>query len=460
MAKFDRDGANPSIGLVASNKSALDQSLAETMRRLGYSVRTIACDRLSGDGVGDADSLYVLPFTTPTRIVRRLSSRIARQSAPCILVTERSALAHLDRNISFSDLVIWPASAEELSFRIARLLSTRRTQQSAARSGRPAAIPSAIIGEAPSFVEMLKLLDRFARHDVPVLIEGETGTGKEMIARALHYLSERSGKPFIPVNCGALPDLLFENEMFGHEPGAFTDARQAGDGMVMLAESGTLFLDEIDALSPHGQVALLRFLQDKTYRPLGSRKQRQADIRILAATNAPVEALVADGHMRADLFYRLNTARLRIPPLRERPEDVVLLARHFLHALNTRADTSEKSFSSEALAWLATQGWPGNVRELQSCIERSFILAEGGTVAIDGGPSERNSHMSTRSFRDGKAHAVAVFERDYLTRVIAASRGNISEAARIAKKERRSFRRLLKKHGLSPSGVECTGSNE
>src|SRR4051794_9775510 len=187
-----------------------------------------------------------------------------------------------------------------------------------------------MIGQSEAFSALRQLVEKVATYDVPVLIEGETGTGKELAARAIHYHSARRDRPFVPVNCGALQDTLLESELFGHRRGAFTDARHDQAGLVALAHSGTLFLDEVDALTPKAQVTLLRFLQDQQYRPLGGGREERADVRIIAAGNRSLETLVEDGGFRIDLLYRLKLMQLRLPPLRERKGDVLVLSEHFI----------------------------------------------------------------------------------------------------------------------------------
>jgi len=312
-----------------------------------------------------------------------------------------------------------------------------------------------LVGEAPAFVKAIERLPSVARASAPVLLLGETGTGKELVARAVHYLSDRKARPFVPVNCGSLPDTLLEDEFFGHERGAYTDARLRRIGLVAQAAGGTLFLDEIDSLTPRAQVALLRVIQDNLVRPLGSSVEQQVDVRFVAASNSDLSDLVRQRVFREDLFYRLCVLQVRLPPLRERPEDILPLARHFLkkHALRDRV-TPRLSTDAEA-ALLAGQ-WPGNVRELENKIIRGIYLAEGDEITVDDlavvGLEEAGEASPTRprSFNEAKREVVASFERTYLLRLITEHRGNVSRAARTAKKERRELGRLLKKHQLNP----------
>ena len=225
-----------------------------------------------------------------------------------------------------------------------------------------------IIGESPEFLEKIRCVPRFARCDATVLISGESGTGKELFARAIHYLSSRADRPFVPVNCGALPENLLESEIFGHKRGAFTGAACDRAGLIRQAEGGTLFLDEIDCLMPQAQVKLLRFLQDGEYRSVGSEQIRHANIRVIAAANADFTQLLRSGKFREDLFYRLSVLTLTLPPLRECPGDILLLTRDFLEKQAAITNTRPKYISLAALNRLIVHPWPGNVRELQNVL--------------------------------------------------------------------------------------------
>jgi transcriptional regulator with GAF, ATPase, and Fis domain len=317
-----------------------------------------------------------------------------------------------------------------------------------------------LVGRSRSFLETVEFIERVAPTDAPVLIEGETGTGKEVAARAIHYRGPRRDRPFVPVNCGALPETLIENELFGHARGAFTDAREPQQGLVALASGGTLFLDEVDTLSARGQVTLLRFLQDLSYRPLGSRREERADVRIIAATNAHLDDLVKARQFRVDLFYRLQILFLRLPPLRERLGDPIVLAEHFARALSARYRVPERCIDPAAERWLDAYQWPGNVRELENLIHREFLLTSAARICIGPerlglSPGERSPHPELRGgchpeyeFRRAKAQAIETFERGYLSRLLAESKGNVSLAARLCGKERRAFGKLLRKYSI------------
>ena len=306
-----------------------------------------------------------------------------------------------------------------------------------------------IVGESPAFVEKVQYISRFARCDATVPISGESGTGKEIFARAIHYLSSRTARPFVPVNCGALPENLVESEIFGHKRGAFTGAASDQRGLIREAEGGTLFLDEIDCLTPQAQVKLLRFLQDGEYRPVGSHQILRANIRVIAATNVDFNQVVRSGKFREDLFYRLNVLSLTLPALRERPGDILLLTRDFLEKQAAITETRPKNLSLAALNRLLSHSWPGNVRELQNVLLRVIALSDRDQIDLsDLNLPEDGPAAEDQSFRTMKSRAVWRFERDFLTTALRAHQGNITRAAIAVKKNRRAFWELLRKHNL------------
>jgi len=353
---------------------------------------------------------------------------------------------------------------------------------------------AAMIGRSPAFSAMRAQLHRFAACSAPVLLEGETGTGKELAAREIHYAGVRRDKPFVPVNCGAIPDSLAESELFGHQRGAFTDAKSAQAGLIEHARGGTLFLDEVDSLSPKAQVTLLRFLQDSEYRPVGGGAMRTADVRIIAATNASLQALLVLERFRRDLFYRLNPLYVRLPALRERSGDVALLAVHFLEQAVKRLEVGPRHWSSEALRALEAHAWPGNVRELENIALRACLCAEDGEVGVrelaaaepamfdraapimttlPSGASPARSESAPMfeavavgdtcaryqvdSFGAAKASAIESFERGYLTELMRRTAGNVSAAARLSSVERRQLGKMLKKRGIEKSHFRDDG---
>lgn len=318
-----------------------------------------------------------------------------------------------------------------------------------------------LVGRSAPFLESLKLIKKFARCDAPVLIQGETGTGKELAARAIHYLSVRRDEPFVPVNCGAIPDSLMENELFGHEKGAFTDARNTQEGLIAQANGGTLFLDEVETLSARGQVALLRFLQDQRYKPLGARKLSQAKVNVIAATNLDLRSLANQGQFRRDLFFRLDVMSLELPPLRDRTGDVALLATHFIRRYGAQYKKPFRALHPDAASWMQAYRWPGNIRELESLIHRACVLSDGKFIYFPEHVEDPAATQSTTDwlgafpseagFNQAKTQVVAEFEKQYLSRLLIRSHGNITRAAQRAGKERRELGKLLRKHGLDKS---------
>jgi two-component system, NtrC family, response regulator GlrR len=329
-----------------------------------------------------------------------------------------------------------------------------------------------LLGESLSFQRLLEQIDRFAACDATILICGETGTGKELAARAIHYLSGRRNGPFIPINCGSIPDSLVASELFGHSRGAFTDAGEGREGVVAQAEGGTLFLDELEALSPLGQVALLRFLQDYEYRPLGASSARTANVRIIGATNEDLDELVKRGQFRRDLLYRLSVLLVAVPPLRTRGDDVIILARACLKKLSVGYQKPLRTLHRDALAALRRYDWPGNVRELENLIHREFLLTDETQLRLltlpraaqeridrlDAGrpsgatPAAKTSappSLTEVAFREAKARVIEEFERTYVRELLTRTGGNVSLAARLAGKERSRLNRLLRKHHIS-----------
>jgi len=307
-----------------------------------------------------------------------------------------------------------------------------------------------LLGASPAFLATLAQIRRMATSEAPVLIEGETGSGKELAARAVHYWGGRNAGPFVPVNCGALPDNLLEAELFGHERGAFTDAKLSRGGLVAEADGGTLFLDEIDALSAKAQVTLLRFLQDQRYRPVGSSREMSCNVRVIAATNQPLAEAVQQGRFRCDLLYRLKILHLILPPLRLRVGDAELLAQHFLRVLCAKYRLPLRAFDRATLDWMRHHPWPGNVRELENWVHRELLMADTPVIGLtDVPPGDSTAQAAaTVPFRDAKAQAVLAFERDYVMAMMRQTGGNVTRAAQLAGKERRAFGKLVKKHGV------------
>lgn len=329
--------------------------------------------------------------------------------------------------------------------RLAREVRELRQAITAAQGG------TVIVGNTPAIQKLLRRLPMTAQTDATVLLNGESGTGKEVFARRIHELSRRRDARFVAVNCGALSDTLLESELFGYKRGAFTDAHRDTPGLVVEAEGGTLFLDEIGEISASVQVKLLRFLQSKEYKPLGSPKGERADVRIVAATNRDLRAMVQKGTFREDLFYRLNIIPITIPPLRERKADVPLLASYFLSQFRRQYGKKAIGFSSDAIARLRAHDWPGNVRELENRVQQLVVLSNEEVIhdlEPVGDDEGGDSAVEIGAFKDAKRRVVADFERDYVRRALARTNGNVSAAARDSGLDRKSFWLIARRAGL------------
>lgn len=314
-----------------------------------------------------------------------------------------------------------------------------------------------LVYRSPAMVEVVTQAARVAAGAVTVLVTGETGTGKEELARAIHGAGPRAGRPFVAVNCGAIPEHLLESELFGHERGAFTGALTRHEGLFRAADGGTLFLDEVGDMPPALQVKLLRVLQDLKVRAVGATRSQPVDVRIIAATHNDLPCAVARGGFRADLYYRLAVVPLRLPPLRERREDIPLLIERFLARLNARSGAEPRRFCPAAEALLIGADWPGNVRQLGNVVEHCHILSPAARIPRGlveralGGPLAIPPPFEVA--RDA-------FERDYLDRVLRRSLGSVTRAARLAGRNRTEFYRLLASHGLNARDYRVSGSPE
>ena len=314
-----------------------------------------------------------------------------------------------------------------------------------------------LIGRNAAFLAEVNKIPQIARCDANVLIAGETGTGKEIYARSIHYLGRRAPKPFVAVSCGAIPADLFENELFGHERGAFTGAMTAQAGLIQEAEGGTLFLDDIDCIPAAAQMKLIRFLQEKEFRPLGSVRSQHSDTRIIASTNMDLAKAVSQDVFRRDLFYRLNVITITLPPLRDRLEDIPLLARHFIDKYREEFDREVKDIDARGIKKLMAYEWPGNVRELENTIERAVVFSTKPLIDIeDICLPEDKVCLGEKTFKEAKLHAVAQFEKKYIKGLLTTHQGNISRSAQAARKNRRAFWELIRKHNIEPRDYKPT----
>jgi PAS domain S-box-containing protein len=307
-----------------------------------------------------------------------------------------------------------------------------------------------IISRSAKVQQLFDVLPRVAESDCTVLIEGETGTGKELFARAIHSLGRRKHEPFIAVNCGALPDTLLESELFGYKAGAFTDAKKDKPGRFALAKGGTIFLDEIGDISPAVQVRLLRVLQEKTYEPVGGVGSVKAEARVITATNKDLHDLVEKGLFRKDLFYRINVVRFRLPPLRERREDIPLLVDHFIQRFNTRYNKNICCVSNEVMAELMNYGFPGNIRELENVIEHSFVLCQGQVIEKRDLPDVFHGHEAAGERAGGEFRTLKQMEVVMIEQALRRNDGNRAAAARELDIDPSTLFRKLKALGLDP----------
>ncbi|UPK05421.1 sigma-54 dependent transcriptional regulator [Bradyrhizobium sp. 170] len=320
-------------------------------------------------------------------------------------------------------------------------------------------ICSHFIGRSEAFLRVNSLIQKIAACSANVLVRGETGTGKELAARTIHYSGPRKSGPFVPVNCAGIPDTLFESELFGHEKGAFTNAGSARTGLVAAANRGTLFLDEVDALSLKGQAALLRFLQDAQFRPVGSVALRTADVRVVAASNADLEAAVRARSFREDLYFRLNALTIELPPLRERRVDIPFLTDFFVERYRDARGSREIVVGVATRTALTAYAWPGNIRELENVVLRGIVLAEGNQFALPehvqraglaaGGQDDCDSTpVYSGSMREICQRELRKVEENYLRWLLHQTKGNISAAAKKASTERRHMGRKLRQLGI------------
>ncbi len=373
--------------------------------------------------------------------------RVRHPSLPVILLTAHGtipdAVEATARGV-FTYLTK-PYDARELLDKIAQAL--------ALTAPAPAAAPadegwrSDVISRSSRMAELLAEARLVAASDASVLLRGDSGTGKEMLARAIHKASPRARRPFVAVNCGAIPEALLESELFGHMRGAFTDAVANHKGLFQAADGGTLLLDEIGDMPPALQVKLLRVLQERAVRPLGSSQSIPVDVRIISATHRNLEAAMASGQFREDLYYRLNVVTLSLPTLAERREDIPLLANHFLHKLAAKYGRRLSGFAPEALKALTTAAWPGNVRQLYNVVEQVCALSTTPLVPLAlVQRALRVPSVEVLTYAEAKQR----FEREYLVGLLKITDGNVADAARLAGRNRTEFYRLLQKNELTP----------
>ena len=441
------------------------RALERILRRVGYEVVTArgASEAMAAVTARLPDlviSDVQMPGLNGLELVRQVHE--VAPDLPCIVITgygspEQSvdalragAFWYLEKPFDHGHLDVVRKLVEQ-AIEVGRLRSENRRLQRELRSRYGF---ESIVGTSPALRRVLDLVGKVADTESTVLITGESGTGKELVARALHYNSARSERPFVTVNCGAIPEQLLESELFGHVRGAFTNAVAHREGRFALADGGTLFLDEIGDMSPNLQVKLLRVLQDRSFEPVGSSKTQTVDVRVVAATHQDLESAIRERRFREDLFYRLNVIPIEVPPLRERREDVPILIEHFLEASRQARGDEKVEVSRDALDALCAHHWPGNVRELQNLVERLSILCRGRRIetadlpgAVAGGTPIVNAPQlphTSLSFRD----LVDGFETELILQALERTQWNKNQAARLLGLNRTTLLEKMKKKGL------------
>ena len=353
------------------------------------------------------------------------------------------------------DFIAKPFTSDVLALAIDRAAQLRSLKSEVRRlRERAAADTPLMLGESAEMKNVRRLISQIAASDATVLITGESGSGKELVARSVHDLSTRKDHPFIAVNCGAMPATLLESELFGYARGAFTDAKRDKTGLFVQADGGTLFLDELGEMPMEMQVKLLRVLQERRVRPVGAEQEIPFDVRLVTATNRDLEAAVEDGRFRSDLYYRINVVHIEVPPLRARQTDVLLLAQRFVERIAARSGKAVEGISAPAAQKLIDYDWPGNVRELENSIERAVALTQYSAIGVDDLPSKVRDHQGTRMVIESQNPAELVtieeLERRYVRTVLAACSGNKTHAAKILGIDRRSLYRRLEENDSKP----------
>jgi DNA-binding NtrC family response regulator len=429
--------------LVADDDLAMRTLLRTVLSRAGHTIveapdGKAAIEALSRGPIDVVVTDLVMPHADGFEVLRR--SRELQPRTPVVMLTGSDAIRDCVEAMRAGafNFLSKPFHPQDLQEVIERALRERASAGPLARDADEGRPQVALVGDSPALREVIELIERVARTNATVLVTGESGTGKEVVARLLHGTSRRTAGPFVAVNCGAIPETLIESELFGHAKGAFTGATEARAGKFAQAHGGTLFLDEIGELPLSMQVKLLRVLQEREVTPVGESRPRAVDVRIVAATNVDLEAMVHQGKFRRDLYYRLEVLPLHLPALRERVEDIPLLARHFLDAANRRLGRAV-DLAEDAMALIKLYAWPGNVREVENLIERLVILNRTGTItAADHPPRVRGDHSTTAvataaaELSHGKIDltaTLAAIEASLIEQAMRQAKGNRTHAA-------------------------------
>ncbi len=412
----------------------------------------------------------VMPKLGGMEVLRAINS--SDPEVPVIIITAHGTVDSAVEAIKLGafDYVTKPFDQSELSNVLAKAI---RTHESARRNARGERGRPALVGESTQMQEVLRIIDKVADTPSTVLITGESGTGKELIATALHEGSSRRDKPFIRINCAAIPRDLIESELFGYERGAFTGAVTSKPGRFELADGGTLFLDEIGEIPVEMQVKLLRALQESEFERVGGIKTTRVDVRLIAATNRDLNAEIEAGRFRKDLYYRLAVVPISLPPLRERPSDIATLVRHFVDKYNRRLNKRIEGMTDEALTLLQAYAWPGNIRELENLVERTLLFADGPLIGADDlphsvrapgaatpvpGPGPAPGTLPAPAGESGLKDIVrqraAELEKDLITRALEETGGNVTRAAKLLQISRKSLQTKMKEFSLRDDGDE------
>jgi len=443
----------PGALLIVDDDATVRESLGEALSEAGYDVRTAedAARALAALATRAPDVVLTdvrMPGLDGLELLRLLRER--SPGVQVILMTaydDMPTVAAAMRQ-GATDFLVKPLHLHALRDLLTRVFDDRRARERASRDGPAAEDGLAIgdlVGRDARMIEIYKLIGQVAATHANVLIRGESGTGKELIARAVHANSREATEPFVPINCTALPATLLESELFGHVRGSFTGAVGDRRGKFAQAGRGSIFLDEIGDTSGDFQTKLLRVLQERQFYPVGADRPERTEARVIAATHRELEAMVAAGQFRADLYYRLRVVEIVVPPLRDRPGDLPLLARALLHRASAALGRPAPVLASDALAALARHSWPGNVRELENCLTRALVVASGEVI--------RAEHVvlgvPTGNDAPGHVSTLEEMEREHVIRALAATRGHKARAAQLLGVSRPRLDRLLAKHGLA-----------